>query len=54
VSAQYFIAKTVQANEYVLLMGSKIVGGPYSTAAEADRERQKLVKEGRSIPSPKA
>lgn len=43
-SAQYFIAKTVQANEYVLLMGSKVVARPFPTAAEAVKAREKLVK----------
>jgi hypothetical protein len=34
-SAQYFIAKVVQANEYVVLVGNKVVAGPFPTAAEA-------------------
>lgn len=43
-SAQYFIAKTVQANEYVLLMGNKVVAGPFATAAEAVKAREALIK----------
>jgi hypothetical protein len=42
-STQYFIAKTVQANEYVLLVGNKVVAGPFPTAAEAVRARIELV-----------
>jgi hypothetical protein len=48
VSAQYFIAKTVQANEYVVLAGNKIVAGPFATAAEAVKAREKLS----NLPSP--
>jgi hypothetical protein len=43
-SAQYFIAKTVQANEYVVLLANKIVCGPFATAAEAVKARDTLLK----------
>jgi hypothetical protein len=49
-----FIATTVNGREYVVLVDGKVVAGPFVSAAEADRERQKLLKEGRAIPSPKA
>jgi hypothetical protein len=42
-STQYFIAKTVQANEYVLLLGSKVVAGPFPTTAEAIKARDALL-----------
>jgi hypothetical protein len=42
-SAQYFIAKTVQANEYVVLVGNKVVAGPFATAAEAVKARDGLL-----------
>jgi hypothetical protein len=31
-SAQYFIAKTVQDNDYVVVLDSKVVAGPFATA----------------------
>jgi hypothetical protein len=39
-----FIATTVNGREYVVLVDGKVVSGPHPTAAEADRERQKLLK----------
>jgi hypothetical protein len=30
---QYFIAKTVQGDEYVVLLANKVVAGPFGTAA---------------------
>jgi hypothetical protein len=42
-SAQYFIAKTVQTNEYVVLIDNKVVAGPFAVAAEAVRARIELV-----------
>jgi hypothetical protein len=35
---------TVNGREYVVLVDGKVVAGPFPTAAEADREREKLVK----------
>jgi hypothetical protein len=48
-AAQYFIAKTVQDNQYVVLLADKVVAGPFGTAAEAVRAREKL-----SRPDPRA
>jgi hypothetical protein len=39
-----YIATTVNGREYVVLVDGKVVAGPYNSAAEADRERQKLIK----------
>jgi hypothetical protein len=47
VSAQYFIAKNVQADSYVVLVGNKVVAGPFPSAAEAVKARDGLVKAGR-------
>ena len=33
--AQYFIAKVTQLDQYVLLLGSTVISGPFATAAEA-------------------
>jgi hypothetical protein len=43
VSTQYFIAKTVQDNQYVLLLGNKVVAGPFPTAADAVKARDALL-----------
>jgi hypothetical protein len=43
-SAQYFIAKTVQDNQYVVLLANKVVAGPFSSCAEAIRVREALYK----------
>ena len=43
VSPQYFIAKTVQDNQFVLLLGNRVIGGPYSTATEAANARDRLL-----------
>jgi hypothetical protein len=45
-SAQYFIAKTVRNDEYVILIGNRVVAGPFPSAAAANKEREKLLKEG--------
>jgi hypothetical protein len=44
VSAQYFIAKVTQLDQYVVLMGNKVVAGPFATAQEAIRAREELIK----------
>jgi hypothetical protein len=36
-SVQYFIAKTVQDNQYVVLLANKIVAGLFLSVAEAVR-----------------
>jgi hypothetical protein len=51
VSAQYFIAQTVQDNQYVVLFGNKVVAGPFAEAAEAVRARDELIS---AEPGPKA
>jgi hypothetical protein len=43
-SAQYFIAKTVQDNEYVVLLGANVISGPHPTAAAAVKARDELLK----------
>jgi hypothetical protein len=43
-SAQYFIAKTVQDNQYVVLLANKVVAGPFASVAEAVRVRERLVR----------
>jgi len=45
-SAQYYIAKTVNGREYVVLLDSTIVAGPFETAAEAIEARENLLKSG--------
>jgi hypothetical protein len=42
VSSRYYIAKTVRANEYVVLVGTLVVAGPFASAAEAIKAREKL------------
>jgi hypothetical protein len=37
-----YIAKTVQTNQFVVLIDNKIVAGPFATAAEAVRARDAL------------
>jgi hypothetical protein len=44
VSTQYFIAKVTQLDQYVVLLGSTVVRGPFSTAAEAVKAREALLK----------
>lgn len=46
-TAQYFIAKVTQLDQYVVLQGSTVVSGPFGTAAEAVKAREKLLKAGR-------
>jgi Arc/MetJ-type ribon-helix-helix transcriptional regulator len=41
-SAQYFIAKTVQGDEYVVLLANQVVAGPFASVAEAIRAREGL------------
>ena len=41
-SAEYFIATTVNGREYVVVLGSEVVAGPFETAAEAVKARTKL------------
>jgi hypothetical protein len=38
-SAQYFIAQTVQGDEYVVLLADKVAAGPFASVAEAVRAR---------------
>jgi hypothetical protein len=38
-----YIAKTVQANEYVVLIDNKVVAGPFATAADAVRAKEALL-----------
>jgi len=40
------IAKTVQGNEYVVLIDNKVVAGPFATAAEAVKARDALLASG--------
>jgi hypothetical protein len=49
-SAQYFIAKTVQADKYVLLVDGVVAAGPFPTAAEAVKARDKLVADPKGVP----
>jgi hypothetical protein len=42
-SAQYFIATTVNDRQYVVVLIDKIVAGPYNTAAEAVKARDALL-----------
>jgi hypothetical protein len=42
-SAQYFIAKTVQDSQYVVLLANKIVAGPFASVAEAVEARDALL-----------
>ena len=37
-----YIAKTVQTNQFVVLIDNKIVAGPFATAAEAVKARDAL------------
>jgi hypothetical protein len=46
-SAQYYIAKTVNGREYVVLLDSRVVAGPFATAAEAVKAREALLEAGR-------
>ena len=41
-----FIARTVQADEYVVLIDNKVAAGPFATAAEAVKAREELLKAG--------
>ena len=41
-SAQYFIASTVQSGQYVVLLGDKVVPGPFLSAAEAVKAKAAL------------
>lgn len=45
-----FIAKTVQADEYVVLLDNKVVAGPFATAAEAVKARESLLAAGTASP----
>jgi hypothetical protein len=47
--AQYFIAKTVNGREYVVLLDSTIVAGPFASAAEAVKAREALLKAERDV-----
>jgi hypothetical protein len=42
-NAQYFIAKTVQNDQYVVLLGDQVVAGPFATAVEAVKAREGLM-----------
>ena len=42
---QYFIATMVNSREFVVLLDSKVVAGPFATAVEADKAREKLAAE---------
>jgi hypothetical protein len=44
--AAYFIAKTVQDNQYVVLLANKVVAGPFGTAAEAAKVMESLLATG--------
>jgi hypothetical protein len=44
-SAQYFIAKVTQLDQYVVLLGSTVVAGPFGTVAEAVKARDGLLLE---------
>jgi hypothetical protein len=50
VSAQYFIAKVTQLDQYVVLLANKVVAGPFPTAAEAVKARDKLVADPNAVP----
>jgi hypothetical protein len=39
-----YIATTVNGREYVVIIDGVIAAGPFASAAEADREREKLIK----------
>jgi hypothetical protein len=41
-----YIATTVNGREYVVLVDGKVVAGPFATAAEAVKAREKLIKGG--------
>ena len=41
---QYFIAQTVQDNQYVVLQGDMVVAGSFSAIGKAVRAREALVK----------
>jgi hypothetical protein len=43
-SAHYFIAQTVQANQYVVLLENKVVAGPFPSAKEAIAALEALLK----------
>jgi hypothetical protein len=43
---QYFIAKVTQLDQYVVLLGSTVVSGPFATVQEAIRAKDKLLKAG--------
>jgi hypothetical protein len=43
-SAQYIIAKVTQLDQYVVLLANKVIAGPFSTAAEAVKARDALLK----------
>jgi hypothetical protein len=49
-SSQYFIAKVTQLDQYVVLLGSTVVAGPFATAAEAVKAREKLVADPKAVP----
>jgi hypothetical protein len=44
--AAYYIAKVTQLNQYVVLLGSAVVAGPFATAAEAVKARDELLATG--------
>jgi hypothetical protein len=48
-SAQYFIAQTVQDNQYLVLLASKVMTGPFGGVAEAVKAQEGLV---RAEPAP--
>jgi hypothetical protein len=44
--AAYFIAKVTQLDEYVVLLGSTVVAGPFASAAEAAKVMESLLATG--------
>lgn len=38
-----YIATTVNGRQYVVVLGSELVAGPFATAAEAVRARERLL-----------
>ena len=41
-SAQYYIATTVNGREYVVVLDNQVVAGPFASAAEASKARDAL------------
>ena len=50
----YFVAKTVQNDGYVVLIGNRVVAGPFPNPAAANKEREKLLKADRVVAGDKS